>query len=50
MLYDLSITGIGSRFPLPRAGIPLSNEDLVDATHVSLLTSFDLFLLRTCED
>ena len=45
ILYGLSITGVGTCFPLPRTGTPLSDVDLVAATHVSLLTSFELFLL-----
>ena len=45
MLYGLSITRAGTRFLLPRVGTPLSDVDPADATHVSLLTSFELFLL-----
>ena len=43
LLYGLSITGTGTRFPLPRAGMPLSDVDPADATHVSLLTLFGFF-------
>ena len=50
ILYGLSITGAGTRFPLPRAGIPLSDVDPMDATHVSLLTLFELFLLYLLSD
>ena len=50
MLYGLSIIGARTRFPLPRVGIPFSDVDPADATHVSLLTSFELFLLYLLSD
>ena len=43
MLYGLSITRAGTRFPLPRAGMPLSNVDLADTTQVSVSTLFGIF-------
>ena len=36
MLYVLSITGVGMRFSLLRAGTPLLGVAPVDTTHVSL--------------
>ena len=44
MLYGLSITGTGTRFSLPRAGMPLLDVDPTDATHINLLTLFGFFL------
>ena len=44
MLYGLSITETGTCFPLPRAGTPLLDADLANATHVSLLNLFGFFL------
>ena len=43
MLYGLSIMGTGTRFTLPRAGMPLSDVDPIDTTHVSLLTLLGFF-------
>ena len=50
MLYGFSIIGAGKSFLLPRAGTPLSDVDLADATHISLLTSFEIFLLYLLSD
>ena len=43
MLYGLSIIGTWTCFPLPRAGMPLSDVDPTDATHVSLSILFGIF-------
>ena len=45
MLYGLSIMGRGTHFPLPRAGMLLSDVVPTDATHVSLLTLSGFFPL-----
>ena len=48
MLVDVSITGSGARFILPKAGVPVPEIAPADATHVSslpLMRAFSSFLV-----
>ena len=46
MLVGVSITGSRARFILPRAGVPMPEIALADATHVGSLPLIEGFLFR----